>query len=242
MATPKSTQFNCFSPPIMLATFIIEIVLAVYTLVRYKMSVLSRLVVASLVSLAVFQLAEYHVCGGMGLRAEQWSRLGYVAISLLPPLGLHMMHVLADKPRRRYIRGAYIVMVGCVGYFLLSPTAFTGYQCTGNYVIFQIGERAAILYALYYYGLLFSSMGFGITWANELKLAAKKLPKRLAAVRALIVGYLVFLVPTAIANSVNPATRRGIPSIMCGFAVLFALILSFYIMPKLATSRRAIEE
>jgi hypothetical protein len=55
---------------------------------------------------------------------------------------------------------------------------------------------------------------------------------------AMVVGYLVFLVPTALANTVAPETRRGIPSIMCGFAVLFALILAVYITPRIGRLRR----
>ena len=55
---------------------------------------------------------------------------------------------------------------------------------------------------------------------------------RLQTVRGLIIGYLIFLVPTALANSIKPSTRRGIPSIMCGFAVLFALIMTLYILPR----------
>jgi len=53
----------------------------------------------------------------------------------------------------------------------------------------------------------------------------------------LMLGYLVFLVPTAIANTVRPETRAGIPSIMCGFAVIFALILGLYIMPLVSEKR-----
>jgi len=234
----KSAQLNCFSPPVMLATFCIEMVLAVYTAWRYKMNVLARLAVLMLVALAVFQLCEYHVCGGLGLRAKEWSRIGYIAITLLPPLGLHMLHVLADKPRRRLVGSAYITMVVAIGYFLIDRTAFKGYACTGNYNIFQIGMRPAIVYAVYYYGWLFTSIGFCFRWAKELKRTGKGL-NRLEAVQGLIVGYLVFLVPTALANTVKPETRRGIPSIMCGFAVLFALILTFYIMPKLGERRRS---
>jgi hypothetical protein len=232
-----SIQLNCFSPPVMLATFIIEMTLAVYTLWRYKMNVLGRLVITSLVALATFQLCEYHVCGGMGLRAEEWSRFGYVAITLLPPIGLHILHVLADKPRRRLVVTSYVTMAGCIGFFLFTRSAFRGYQCTGNYDIFQIGDRMALLYGFYYYGWLFGAIGLGINWANELKSAGKKAYNRLQSVRGLIIGYLVFLVPTALANTVNPATRRGIPSIMCGFAVLFAIILAVYILPKLGVLR-----
>jgi hypothetical protein len=234
----KSIQLNCFSPPIMLATFVIETVLAIYTVWRYKMTVLTRLITAGLLALGVFQLCEYHVCGGMGIRAAEWSRLGYVAISMLPPLGLHMLHVMANKPKRKLVSFGYISMVAFIGFFLFIPSAFQGYQCTGNYVIFQIGLNAARLYGLYYYGLLLAAIGLGMRWANQLKAAGKKSAKRLASVRGLIIGYLVFLVPTALANSVKPETRRGIPSIMCGFAVLFAIILTLYVLPRLGEKRQ----
>jgi hypothetical protein len=237
MSKQKNVQFNCFSPPVMLATMVIEILLAIFAVWRYKMTTLTRLVVLNLVALAVFQLSEYQVCTGFGVKAEDWSRLGYVAISVLPPLGLHILHILAAKPGRRMVIGAYITMIGFVSYFLLYPAAFTGHQCTGNYVIFQIGVRPAIAYGIYYYGWLFTAMCLGIKWANQLLQEGKRGYTRLQTVRALIIGYLVFLVPTALANTISPATKRGIPSIMCGFAVIFALILVLYVLPRVAGIR-----
>ena len=47
------------------------------------------------------------------------------------------------------------------------------------------------------------------------------------------VGYLVFLLPTAVTNTVQPSTISALPSIMCGFAVFYALILVFGILPRL---------
>lgn len=238
MGERKSTQLNCFSPPVMVATLAIETTMAIYTVWRYKMTVLARLITASLVALATFQLAEYFVCTGYGLHAEQWSRLGFIAITTLPALGTHIMHVLADKPRRRMVAIAYAEMVGFIGVFMLYPMAFIGHQCTGNYVIFQLGAKIGGTYALtYYYFWLFVGIVMGMRWADELKEKGKAALKRLESVRALIVGYLVFLVPTALANTVKPETRQGIPSIMCGFAVLFALILTLYILPRAAEQK-----
>ncbi|HWT56148.1 MAG TPA: hypothetical protein VN031_03925 [Candidatus Microsaccharimonas sp.] len=236
----QGVRLTCFSSPVMLATFAIETVLAMYTLWRYRLSALVRLVVLSLLALGFFQLAEYHVCtGGEGLSAATWSRAGFVAITLLPALGLHMLHVLAKKRVGWLIAVAYASMVSFVGYFLFETTAFKGYACTGNYVIFQIGRTPALWYALYYYGWLLMAFILGVRWANQLVAEQGREPrKRLEAVRGLMVGYLVFLVPTVIANTVNPETRRGIPSVMCGFAVLFALILTLYILPRLAQRRR----
>ncbi|MGH7241028.1 MAG: hypothetical protein ACREGB_01895 [Candidatus Saccharimonadales bacterium] len=236
----RAVQFNCFSSPVMLATFAIETILAAYTVWRYKFTPLMKLVTMSLLALGFFQLAEYHVCtGGEGLNAADWSRAGFVAITLLPPLGLHILHVLANKKSRWLIPVAYTSMIAFVSFFLFSSEAFDGYACTGNYVIFQIGHGSAIVYGLYYYGWLLAALLLGARWANQL--ATKKSVeghRRLEAVRGLMVGYLVFLVPTAAANTINPETRRGIPSVMCGFAVLFALILTLYILPRLAERRR----
>lgn len=232
MSTSKGVQFNCFSPPVMLATLIIEFSLTIYTVWRYKLDVLGRLITIMLVALATFQLAEYFVCTGIGSMAAPWSRVGFVAITALPPISLHLMHVLAGKPQRRLAYGAYATMAAYMGFFLLSPGTFTGHQCTGNYVIFQFTANVTGTYSVYYFGLLLSGLGLGFRWANELKDKGKAAVKQLQTVQGFILGYLVFLVPSAMAMVINPAVRRGIPSVLCGFAVLLALVLVLYILPK----------
>ncbi|GAC1501717.1 MAG: hypothetical protein NVS1B10_06060 [Candidatus Saccharimonadales bacterium] len=216
----------------MLITLLAEILMVLITVWRYKFNVLARLVSAAVLALAVFQLAEYYVCTGYGLNAEVWSRVGFVAITTLPPLGLHILHVLANIPKRKMVVATYILMVAFSVFFLVYHTAFIGHQCTGNYVIFQIGDRMAAIYGAYYYGLLISSILLGVKWASRLENADSGSKLKLETTRGLIIGYFIFLLPTAIANTIQPETRRGIPSIMCGFAVLFALILVFYILPK----------
>lgn len=216
----------------MLATLIIEFSLAAYTLVRYKLDTIGRLVAACLISLATFQVAEYEVCTGHGLGTENWSRLGFVAITLLPALGLHLLYVLAQKPDRRIVRIGYATMTSFVVYFLTYASAFVGHKCTGNYVIFQVGVAPAIFYAAYYYGWLVTVIILGNRWVKQLRMTSKKQRTRLEAIQSLVIGYLLFLVPTAAANTVKPETRQGIPSIMCGFAVIFAVLLALYLLPR----------
>jgi hypothetical protein len=230
----KGVRLYCFSPPIMLATFIIEITAAVYATWRYRLNVLGRLVVASLLSLGLFQLSEYFVCGGAGLTASGWARAGYVAITMLPPLGLHVLYVLGERPGRRLVTACYTMAVGFIAYFLSYSYAFTGYQCTGNYVIFQLAIHSGIAYGAYYYGWLLAALGLGVRWLRR----QANLPKpRRQAIKGLLAGYLVFILPTAISNTVKPETRQGIPSIMCGFAVLYALILVAYMLPRVGQLR-----
>jgi hypothetical protein len=119
----------------------------------------------------------------------------------------------------------------------LAPGIFTGHQCTGNYVNFQFTPNVTGTYTLYYFGWLLAGIGLGFKWANELKAAGAKSARKLKTVQGLILGYLVFLVPSAISMAVRPDARRGIPSVLCGFAILYALLLALYIMPR-AQERR----
>ncbi len=185
-----------------------------------------------LVALATFQLAEYFVCTGIGSMAVPWSRVGFVAITALPPLGLHIMHVLAGKPKRRLVYSAYGLMAVFMTFFLAGSGVFTGHQCTGNYVIFQFSDNVTGAYSLYYFGWLLTGISLGFRWAGELKAKGKTAIRQLQIVQAMILGYLVFLVPSALAMAVKPEVRRGIPSVLCGFAVMLALIIVVYILPR----------
>ena len=52
------------------------------------------------------------------------------------------------------------------------------------------------------------------------------------------IAYLAFLLPTTTINLLAPETLAGIPSIMCGFAVLMALILLGKITPLAGKQRK----
>lgn len=229
----SSATFYCFSPPVMIATFVIELCLALYTVYRYKLTPLSRLVVLTLSCLALFQVSEYFVCGGAGMNAMQWSRVGYVAITLLPPLGIHILYILANEKSRRLVYGAYATAAVFGAYFLFHDQAFSGHLCAGNYVIFQLTTIATLLYALYYYGWLLTAVILGLSWRKTVRDI-----RRRKAITALVIGYGVFIIPTGIAVVMNPAVLAGIPSVMCGFAVLFAFILALYIIPTMQRAGR----
>lgn len=206
----------------MLATFIIEIAAAAYTIWRYKLNEVAKIAVATLVCLAIFQLAEFNVCESGWISSALASRIGHVAITLLPPLGIHMIYAIAGAKKRPLVWPAYIAGAAFAGFFLFGGQ-FTGNTCYGNYVIFQILPDTSKIYSLYYYGLLGLSL-----WLC----AALKTEKTKAALYGLAVGYLAFILPTTAVNIMDPITLSGIPSIMCGFAVMLALTLVFWVLPK----------
>lgn len=223
----------CFSPPVMLATFVVEIGLAMFLLWRYRLNRVSKLAVAMLTFLAIFQLAEYMVCGGLGMAAGNWARLGYASITLLPALGAHLVYAIAGRSNRVVIGGSYALAAGFMGYFLFASDVFSGGQCLGNYVIFQLGTTASQLYTIYYYGLLLFAIGLSLQLAGDAQTRTKR------ALMAFTAGYVLFMTPTTLVNTIDPSTIAGVPSIMCGFAVLLALVLAFWIMPLAGEMRLA---
>ena len=208
----------------MIATFVIESVLLIYTVVRYRMSTLGRLVAATLAFLAIFQFAEYHVCGHSFIPAS-WSRIGFVSITMLPPLGMHLIQEIIGKKSKAQLALVYGSAFAFAAVFGLNPATFEGHVCAGNYAIFQLESPIGGLYFFWYYAVLF--WGIAAAWIA----AQKAKPNIRKALYLQIIGYISFVLPTSIVNAINPDTMVGIPSIMCGFAVTYALILTFGIVP-----------
>lgn len=224
------TTFYCFSPLVMLITFLIEITFALYVIWRYKMTSITRLVVAILVCLGTFQAAEFMICGGMGVQAGTWSRLGYSAITLLPPLGIHLVLSIAKKRNPILLTAAYSSAVAFVAFYAFATMGISGHTCYANYAVFDTHAASALPYGLYYYGWLFVGVGLALHYATTLKKHAK-------ALRALALGYCAFIIPTAAVNMIDPSTISGIPSIMCGFAVILAFILVVRVAPETITTK-----
>ncbi len=210
----------------MLATFLIEIVFAVYILWRYKMTVITRLVSSLLVFLAIFQGTEFLLCGGLGATGGVWSSLGYASITMLPPLGLHLAYAISGKKSKYLVPLAYVTAAGFIAYFAIGTQAISGHTCYANYAVFDNAKGNSWLYALYYYGWLL----IGTLTAYELGRKAKKGIKQ--ALYALSLGYISFIAPTTLVNIIDPSTIAGIPSIMCGFAVILAFILTLKVAPE----------
>lgn len=235
MRLQKSNTFYCFSPPVMIATFAIEVIFAVYTIWRYKFNKLARLVVAALFFLAAFQFAEYFICTTGNSYNEFLSRLGYMSITMLPPIGIHIIATLRNFPGAKYVISlAYASALAFVSWFLLYSGSLTGHACQGNYVIFHVEESATIIYGIYYYGWVIAGLAISSLLAARTKVDIKTKQ----ALLGVSLGYAGFIIPTTTANFLNADTLSGIPSIMCGFAVILAITLVTIVMPNEGTKRK----
>ncbi len=215
----------------MLATFFIEIALIIYILLYRKMSTTIRIGVLLLFCLAVFQMSEYGICESWGLAGDPWARIGFVAITLLPPLGLHLVFSIA-KQKSKILYVAYFGALSWICLFLFGGI-LEGSVCSGNYVIFNIPNPYEGNYYLYYNSILLATIFIAFAFAHKQKNAKIRL-----ALRLLAAGYLTFIVPSILFSLVNDYVGHDspLPSVMCGFAVILALILSLKVLPL--TSKR----
>ena len=218
-------RLHCFSPPVMIATFSIELILAIIVLIRDHVTRFGKVAGFVLVLLATFQFAEYRICTTTGNIPLFWSRTGFVAITLLPLTGIYLVSLVSHKPH--FLKLAYTSAAGFVVYFIFVPKSITDAICGGNYIIFNTSNDLYRLYGFYYLGFLL----LGI-WESIEKIASLK--RRTAAKRTLqwlIVGYLSFMSPMGLVYIFVPTTRNAAASIMCGFALVFAFILTLKIVP-----------
>ena len=223
----------CFSPPVMLATLVIEFSIAIYAIWRYKMNKIGKLIVIMLCALGTFQLSEYLLCGGMGLSNVEWARIGYMAITLLPPLGIHIIIETVGKKKPILLGAAYASCVAFIGFYLFASSSVTLLECMPNYAVFSAYPAIALPFSIYYFVWILAGIYLAVRWRNEM-------PKYKKPLQAMAIGYLAFVLPTAIVNIVYPSTISGIPSIMCGFAVILA-ITAIKVLPSCCETRDSIQ-
>lgn len=219
----------------MLATFAVEVCAALYVFLKYRSNKLQKLSIFALLLLATFQLAEFNVCGQFGIRPEVWSRLGYVAITLLPALGLHITYELAKRKPDRIVAAAYASSGMFAGLFAFA-SAFQSYACGGNYVIFQLKSPIGALFFVYYYFWLFAAIFMASRFVKMRR--TKKNQKQ--ALTNHVIGYALFMIPTSLSMMIFPDSAAALPSVMCGFAVLYALTLTFAVLPATLKKKPAV--
>ncbi len=222
MNDKNSIRNYCFTPIVSLSTFAIEFLFAFYVFVKYRKTFFGKIAIAILILLGVFQLAEYNICKSGYI--IPWTTIGYLAITFLVPLGIHMNSLITKKwilTPVSYISATLISLV-----ILFVPGFLTNPTCSGNFIIFNpLLSNSKIIYGVYYFGFIALGLLPLIKAVSE-----KQRNKTLAT--WMLAGYASFIIPTAIVFIYEKTTRMAVPSIMCGFAVLFAIILVAKILPE----------
>ncbi|MEI8143609.1 MAG: hypothetical protein WCG48_03285 [Candidatus Berkelbacteria bacterium] len=213
----------------MLATLSLEFLFAIYVFFSSnERSPAVKIIIALLVCLGIFQLVEYQVCGGD--RTVELMRLGYAAITLLPALGIHLVTLITKHNWARNL--GYFFAIIIIGVFAFSTQSIHAATCGGNYILIKTSGVVAQMYFPIYYYVAIAITFIEMLWffATRSRRTGKENEAR-TMLCWLLVGYAVFLIPTGAVYLLTSAARAGLPSIMCGFAVFFAFVLTFFVYP-----------
>jgi hypothetical protein len=223
MKKSRDLTLCCFSPPVMLATMAIEGILAIYVLLRYRRGAFAKIAAVLLALLGIFQLSEFQVCSNQN--PLFWSHFGLAAITLLPIVGLQLISYVTQK--RRFLVIGCAIAAALVLVFLFVPQSITGSLCGGNYVVFNGPTGLYQFYGAYYFAFLIFAI-----WQLLETMREKKGTIIRQVLRWFIIGYLSFMAPMGVIYALYAPARVAVTSIMCGFAVILALIVAFQIVPK----------
>lgn len=219
----------CFSPPVMLFTLILETIFALYTLIFVKLKPSTVIIALILICLAFFQFTEYQICTVSHNLALM--HLGFVAITLLPALGVHLITLVTKHKLIRYI--VYLFATVFVGIFLFQTQSVSYVACGGNYVLLKNSGALASTYFPFYYNLSLIVAIVEIFYFTLKKEKSANFNTQKKLLYWLLGGYAAFIIPTAAIYIFSSAARdSGIPSIMCGFGIILAVILTFFVLPQ----------
>jgi len=212
----------CFTPQVSFLIFTIEWILGF--IVLHKAGKARERRVYSLSALILFLLGFYQFTQFMlcvSGKADLWGRMGFLAYNFLPLLGFHLAAALTRN--RQYLEKVkyyYIIPAFFSLFPLLSPGFIGKAECSAVFIVVEHSWNAlwAWSYAVYYF--LFIVLAALMLW-NAVKAEKSKGRRRVMA--AGLSGMLAFTVPAFILIIILPALKIAFPSILCEFALFFAI-------------------
>ena len=218
----NSIKLFCFTPLVTLLTFFIELIFAIYVIIKYRMSLFGRLSALLLFLLAFFQLSEFIIC--KGAYPLIWAEIAYLSTIFMPIIGIHLISLVTKKNIWTKIGYFFAIVISLI--ILFVPNIFVGTSCPGNFVVFNLASFFSSIYFFYY--SIFLLIGILMIFFYKIDIKNKKNK----IINWLLIGYASFIVPTFLIYVFEKITRLAVASILCGFAVLLAFILVFKILPE----------
>lgn len=172
--------------------------------------------------LFLYQLVEFIICM-VGLDSSVFVYIGFVIISYLPPLGLILIASL-NNVSTRLLYLLFIPAILFTVYYGLVINDFTVTSCSVLYATYNypLGDLYG---AIYYLPII-------VTLVWLIKTSRSAADKKIKTISSIILfGYIFTSIPVIIAfilrASKNYYLLSMIESIMCKFALILALCLSF---------------
>ena len=201
--------------------FIIEFGLLLFIVVKNRKHPQFVWILLIMIFLQAYQLMEFLMC--IGIDPNIIGRMGLVAITFLPPLGILLTSDICDL--KHWINWSGIVFaVGLSIYYSVVPNAFTELTCNPFYATYTypLGN----LYGVFYFGYIgWAFVLIVISVIRNKTQSRSPINKRGMFV---LIGYLAFLAPMGLTILIDTTTIGALESIMCKYAILLAITLFIF--------------
>jgi hypothetical protein len=225
-----------YSPILAILTGVLEVAAGLYALSGPGRKTVLRPVAVILFLLAGYQFAEVAVCARPN--ALVLSRLAYLDITWMPPFGLGLAVVCAERWRKalRAVAAFYFAAAAVLCVWILADGGvITRSVCELVIARYFVARPFDLAYGLFYQsGLLWVVFGAGLALAGAGDAVARK---HLANLQ---LGVLGFIAPAVVVRMLfDDGPGDLLPSVMCHFALVLAVSLVGLIVRERRSGRTA---
>jgi hypothetical protein len=175
-------------------------------------------IVLLMIFLQLYQLMEFFLC--IGIEPNIVGRLGLLAITFLPPLGVLLTSDVCHL--KHWINWSGILVgIGLSLFYVIVPNAFTFQTCNPFYATYAypLGN----FYGIFYFGYIgWAFVLLIIKFIRNRGISQKNTNKKATYI---LIGYLSFLLPMGVTLIIDTSTIDALESIMCKYAILLAITL-----------------
>ncbi len=212
-----------YSPILAVATAAFEIAVAVWALRGPGERRIVRTVSAILLLLAAYQIAEVAICANV-TAAGFTPRLAFVIVTWLPALGLLLIAQLLRPRSRTFTVSAYAMLAAAAGivvWIVVDRSFASASVCNAVYARYTHAIPRFLVYSSFYclglVGMIVFS-GYGAMTCRD--------PRRQRQLAQVFLGTVTFVALAVLTSRFVPPARGALPSIMCHYALLFAVALT----------------
>ena len=212
----------CFTPIVSFLTFAIELVMSIWVFTRNPKKPLYKVAALILFFLGAYQFSEFGLCTFND--KFFWARFGFIIYTMLPALGVHLAYAL--KGSRKKIWQVYILPVLFIAIAAIDSSFVKSAECAKYFVknSFNLSPFLTRSYFLYYGSFIVAACVLLIDFILE----ENNRKKRRIYVLGLLAA-LSFTLPTFVFVLMLPSFNIYFPSILCHFAIFFAIMVTYII-------------
>jgi len=206
----------CFAPYISLSTFVIEFLLAAFFFFKNPKDKLNRMIALISLMLGVYQLNEFLICV---TSLNLFTRLAMSTTAIMPALGITYALIVYRKKVNFYWHALiYAPPVFFILMFVISNYYKQSAICTSVFIQYSGGRLLGQFFSLYYLLYLIAAVVIFYFASVSAKLMYERRMAHLG-----MLGMFIFTIPTFVFLLFLPALEIQFASVLCEFALLFAI-------------------